>query len=78
MAAGCNAEAKETQFSWALVPLTFEKLCMFFTEKIILSLRKNEEQSFQTQAPWCHYRIRLLYFVSLVPSPTVEQEMKQL
>lgn len=78
MAAGCNAEVKETQFSWALVLLTFEKLCMFFTEKCIFSFRKSEEQSFQAQDPWCHYRIRLLYFVSVVLSPTVEQEMKQL
>lgn len=38
MAADCNAEVKETQFSWALVLLTFEKLCMFFTEKNAYSL----------------------------------------
>lgn len=76
MAEGCNGEVKEIQFSWAMVLLTFEKLYMFFTEKCILSFRKSEEQSFQAQHLWCHYRMALLYFVSVVPGPTVEQEMK--
>jgi len=63
MAAGCNAEVKETRFSWALVQLTFEMVCMFFTEKCIFAFRKSEEQGFQAQDPWGYYRIRLLYFV---------------
>lgn len=57
MAAGCNAEAKETQFIWVMVLLAFEKLCMFFTEKCLFSFRKSEEQSLQGQDPWYHYRM---------------------
>lgn len=57
MAADCNAEQKEKLFIWAVLLHTFEKLCIFFTGKCIISFRKNEEQSFQGQDLWCHCRM---------------------